>query len=183
MDCFKMTKRKQTDTGKRTAEKAAQHLADLMERNVAGFTPKLGLGNEPVLDLDEELFRHNVAVASLVILAALLWGGKAQQQKVFHQVKPEYFWEKSFDRFLFTRISDSLAIGHNFSILNLEACIQEYGPATWNEPSSERSLQGHRFTVKQLIDLRPTPAQVQQAIELRQMWAKNKGLLKDAPLE
>jgi hypothetical protein len=152
-----MADQEQADEEKLAAEQVAQHLANLVGRSVAGFTPKTSSGNEPDLDLDEELFvRRNVGVASLVILSTLLHEDKGQQQNVLRQIKPEYLGEKSFDHFLFKRISDHLTTGENFSASDVEASIQEYGPAIWNEPSSERSLQGYRFTWKQLLRLRPT---------------------------
>lgn len=179
-----MTGRKQSNKEKPAAEQAAEHLANLVRRGVAGFIPKTATGREPNFDLDEELFRRrNVALASLVILSALLHGDKDQQQNVLHTVKPEYLGERSFDHFLFERISDHVVTGVSFSASDVEASIQEYGPVIWSEPSSEQSLQGHRLTWAQLLSLRPTPRQVERAIELRQMWARNQGLLKEASPE
>jgi hypothetical protein len=164
--------------GKSAADSAAQHLANLTGRSVAGLTPKSQTGGVPTLDLSEELFRRrNVAVASLVILAALLHGNAEQQNGILQRVKPASLGEKSFDHFLFEKMADTLSAGKLLVAADMAASIEAYGPTVWGEPSNARSLQGARFTWKQVLELRPTPVQVERAIELREMWARAKELL------
>ncbi len=168
--------------GKQAAEQAAQHLANLLGRSVAGYTPSSNAGDElpPQIDLNTELFkRRNVSIASLVVIAGLLRANRLHREAILQSAKPEFFWEKSFDRFLYERIRAALREHNDISMSDLEACIQEYEPAVYGQPANEHSLQGHRSTLVQILKFQPTPAQIERAIELRRIWAKGKGLIDD----
>lgn len=162
------------------AEQAAQNLANLLGRSVAGFIPSSNDDGEslPPLDLDIELFRRrNVSLASVVVMAGLLRSKETRRQAILRHITPEYFGEKSFDRFLFERIATRLHQHEDISLSEIETSVTEFGPTVYGEPSDERSLVGYRFTVTQILSLAPSPRQIDQAIELRKIWARKKGII------
>ena len=166
-----MNREEHENAGKQAAEGAARHLANLIGTEVAGFTPVTRSGGEPQLDLDVELARHNIEVGRLTILAALVAAEAPERSQLLKTVTPDLFRDKSFDQFLYSRIAAAHRQGQTLSPSELEACVQEFGHAVWNEPSDERSLQGHRFTVTQVLNLRPTRSHVEHSISLVQTLA------------
>jgi len=166
-----MDREEHDNGGEQAAEGAARHLANLLGREVAGFTPVTRSGGEPELNLDVELARQNIGVGRLTILAALLAAEAPERSQLLSTVRPDLFRDKSFDQFLFSRIAAAHGRGETLSPPELEACAQEFGGAVWDEPSDQRSLQGYRFTVRQLLRLKPTPSQVERSIRLLQTRA------------
>src|SRR3990170_2162638 len=118
-----MTRRKRRDPGGIAADEAAQYLANLIGRPVAGFTPKTSSGSEAQLNLDEELAMNHVPVAQLTILAGLHHVAASERASLLNKVSSRLFPEESFDLFLFTRMAAAASRGLALSEEEMEACV------------------------------------------------------------
>lgn len=155
------------------AASSAKHLANLLGREVAGYLPDYAKEGKPYkIDIDIELFRNNVGVASLVILSALI--KDKRRDYIIKNIKPEYF--QLFDRYLLEIILEMLTNGEVVDYLKIKNQIPEYSLKYFSSPSAERSLEGYYFTLEQILDLDPTPTQIGKAIGLLQRKAKKRGL-------
>jgi hypothetical protein len=153
---------------------SARHLANLIGTQVAGYLPDYAKdGLPPKLDLDVELFRKNVSIASLVILSALV--KDKGRNWIIQIVKPGHF--TLFPRYLFEVMLEQLSEEGEIIASKVKDRIPDYGPKYHGEPLGEHSLRGYNFTWAQILDLDPTSAQVDKAIELQLMWAKKEGLI------
>lgn len=63
--------------------------------------------------------------------------------------------------------------GDEININSIIDSIAKLGPKVYGEPSNRRLLKGYYFTLAQILDFEPTPAQVSKAIDLVVAWAKN----------
>jgi hypothetical protein len=143
---------------------------------VAGYLPDYAKdGLPPKLDLDVELLRNNTAIASLMILSALAKDNG--RNRIIQIVKPEHF--TLFPRYLFEVMLEQLSEEGEIIASKVKYRIPEYGPKYFSEPLDEHSLNGYNFTWAQILDMDPTPSQVDKAIELQLRWAKREGLIKD----
>lgn len=159
------------------ADSSAQHLANLLGTSVAGFIPETKAGKLPRLNLSTELFfRHNLAIAQLVILSGLIKGDSKQREMICRTIKPEFLGNKTFPNYLFSLAVKLMEETQDISIEVLSSNIPDFGPRIWGEPLDRRSLKGHYFQWSQILDFEPTPGQVEQAIKLCLEQAK-KGLL------
>jgi hypothetical protein len=151
---------------------SARHLANLLGREVAGYLPDYAKDGKPhTIDIDVELLENSVGVASLVILSALI--KNKQRDHIIQNINSNFL--NSFDRYLYELILEQLISGDEVDYSKIKDRIPEYGPKYYGEPSDERSLRGYYFTWAQILDLDPTPAQIDRAFELLRKWAK-KGL-------
>ena len=158
------------------AEKAAQHLADLLGTPVAGFLPSQADQFLSQIDLDLELFRRrNVGLAALVLLAMLVKNDGQSRARLIADLRPEYFTQRSVEHFLFVRIMEALSKQQEITAETLAAFVRDYGPTVWLEPPSERSLAGHYFKVAQILSIKASDAQIEQALVLRRDWAERRG--------
>jgi hypothetical protein len=158
------------------AASSARHLANLIGTQVAGYLPDYAKdGQPPKLDLDVELFRNNTAIASLMILSALV--KDKGRDSIIQILKPDHF--SLFDRYLFEVILEQLSEEGEIIASKVKYRIPEYGPKYFSEPLDEHSLNGYNFTWAQILDMDPTPSQVDKAIELLLTRANKEGLIKD----
>ncbi len=161
-------------------DSAAQHLANLLGTNLAGFTPKTIDGETPKLDLNAELFvSNNVAIAELVIIAGLLKNDDDQRREILRFIEPEFMGEKSFEGYLFSLVRESLEDKAKVSLSKIGEKIPEYGPKVYGEALGRQSLEGYYFKWSQALSLEPTQAEVQKAIEIIRTVAEKKGWLSE----
>lgn len=119
----------------------------------------------PILNLDEELYeRNNVVLAFLVILSGLI-KNKLQRKEILTRVNPNYIGI-TFYRYLFEIVAEELRKNKEINTNFLIDCIPKYGPKVLGVKSNRRSLKGHYFTLAQVLDFGPTPAQVSKAIDM-----------------
>jgi hypothetical protein len=153
---------------------AAKHLANLIGTAVGGQIP-----DSNVLDLDEELvIRNNMAIASLVILSSLIKGEGGLRERVISKVQEEFFRDTSFECYLFKICMDHINKNKEISEAHLEGQIVKYSPEVYGEEANESFLKDLKYMWFQIIHFNPTTAQLDRAIELRRIWAEDKGLLK-----
>ena len=119
------------------AESAARHLANLLGTSVSGFVPDPPYDH---VDLDIELSRRNVSIASLVVISGLVNGNEELQKKVGNTIRPDHFREKSFEKYLFAIISNQLSDTGRVSIQEIERLIPDFRPSVNGELSDKRSL-------------------------------------------
>jgi len=131
-------------------------------------------------DLEFELFTvKNPALAGLTIVSALVTGEDWQREEIIRRVTPDHFEPRLLPRFLFIVALEYLREHGKVAIPAIEARIPEYGPTVFGEESNEMSLRGHHLIWNQILNLNPTPAQVEQAIEIRRRRAIKKGWISE----
>ena len=150
------------------ADRAAKHLANLIGASVAGQQPE----RSPILS--EELFvRRNVILASLVIVAGYLNGDARTRDLLSRQVDPILLREKSIEWYMYRAMAALQAERGDFSQDDVQHALTQFGPDVWGEPTEE--LSASRWN--QITLLRPSQAELLQAIELRKSWAAKQGLV------
>ncbi len=154
---------------KKPVEGMAQALANLMGTSVAGFIPE---PPHDQVDIESELLRHNVAIASLVILAGLIKGDPNQQALILSSIQPAHLGDKSFEQYLFTLIAETVRQNQNISREMIERRIPEFSQVIYGEPANKRTMEGDFFKWSQIQSFEPTSAQLAHAIELCQKRVK-----------
>jgi hypothetical protein len=124
-----------------------------------------------VLDLDFELFRRqNVAIASLVILSALLKSNKVKRDELLKTLTNLYFDPQSLNSYLFEKIADYFKEHDTVPVSVLENWIPEYLFEVWGQsPPNGRSLFGDNLNLREILSFDPTDEQTKRAMELRKI--------------
>ncbi len=119
----------------------------------------------PILNLDQELYeRNNVVCAFHVILSGLI-KNKEQRTEIMTRVRPDYL-DIPFMRYLYEIATEDLKRSDEVNVNFIIESIPKFGPKVYGVKSNRRSLKGHYFTLAQILDFQPTPAQVSKAIEM-----------------
>ena len=128
----------------------------------------------PILDLQDELYRrNNVAIATLVVLSALIKGKSIQQKTILNRLKPEYLGPKLIYSYLYTLIVEDIKNLGEVDISSILDKIPEFGPKIFGEPSSK--LKGDYFNFALILNIDPTVDQVAKAIDMVEISAKKNG--------
>lgn len=129
----------------------------------------------PILNLDEELYeRNNVPLAFHIIISGII-RNKRQRNEILMRVRPDYI-DIPFMAYLYEIVTEELKRGEEIDIYSIIDLIPKFGPKVYGIRSNRRSLKGHYFTLAQILDFQPTPAQVSKAIDLVISTAKSKQL-------
>lgn len=126
----------------------------------------------PILNLDEELYERNNAAVGLLIIISGLIKNKEQRNDILKRVRPDYI-VIPFMRYLYEVVIDDLKGSDEVNINSIVESIPKFGPKVYGTKSNRRHLKGHYFTLAQILDFEPTPAQVSKAIDLVVAWAKS----------
>lgn len=119
----------------------------------------------PILNLDVELYeRNNVVIAFLVVISGLI-KNKDQRPEILTAMKAEYIGIR-FYRYLFEIVVEELKENDEINIDSVARSLPKFGPKVYGRRSNKRSLKGEYFTLAQVLDFEPSPAQVSKAIEM-----------------
>ena len=119
----------------------------------------------PILNLDQELYERNNVVCAFHVLLSGLIKNRTQRKEILSRVLPDYMGVP-FTKYLFEIISADLARSEEINVSSIIDSIPKFGPKVYGMRSNRRSLKGHYFTLAQVLDFEPTPAQVSKAIDM-----------------
>ena len=119
----------------------------------------------PILNLDEELFERNNTAAAFHIIISGLIKNKEQRTEIMTRVRP-YYLDIPFMRYLYEIVAEDLMRSDEADVNFIIESIPKFGSKVYGKKSNRRSLKGHYFTLAQILDFQPTPAQVSKAIEM-----------------
>jgi hypothetical protein len=154
-------------------EGTLQHLASLVSPDAANLIPTR-LNN---LDLDDNLFHKNMLAASSVIISALV--KNIERDRIIQEIRYDHLRAKSFHSYLYEIILEQLRENGEISIAEVTARIPDHSLKYYGEAPNEEMLKAGYYNWALILNMNPTSAQVEKAIELRLIWAQKEGLIPD----
>ena len=160
---------------------AAQHLANLMEQEVAGYKPKSKNDDEIEMiinelisgtrklrkvNLDEELKKRRPIFAPFVVLSALIKSTPNDLFSIRNEVSKELFGKKSPARLIFELIDKQLCDTNAISISEAQKEIDDFVVQFYGSSSSGRMRLSVYYWWFHLLNIRPTKAQINDAIRI-----------------
>jgi hypothetical protein len=158
------------------AEVMARLLANLSGRSVAGFFPDAvaDLSLEQMLanpslvpplniDLQLALFNDPHAVAQ-TILAAVIRSSQVEREWILVEMGGRELDRAGFYSYVLGLLQSQWVTAGTVSIDAIQQLVPEYGMLTRSQPPEEWELRDYYFTWFQILNLRPTQDQIEEAL-------------------
>lgn len=165
--------------------KTFEDVIEIYENPIGYIKFRLGKDNKklapkwiPKVDLNFYLQSREMGWASYTILSGLI--KNIERQLIINNVFEEYFWDKSFEKYLFKIIKNQINKNGEINISELFDHIKKFGVEVYGVELTKPSIKEDYFKFAQILDLNPSEDQIKKAIELRIMWAKHEGVLKES---
>ena len=133
----------------------------------------------PTVDVEAELGRNNVLIAEQFILSGLINGSLEERRQILALTSVRYFEEKLLQQFLYASISEYLSSNLAAKITPrwLLPKIKNFHLEVWNARPKAREVRAALLTCGMIFNLSLSFEQVRRAIALREMVARDEGLI------